>query len=1164
MSLASVKLEDRYELDSGRVLLSGSQALLRVMLDQRNRDLGAGLNTAGFVSGYRGSPLGGFDHQLWRSDEQLKRAHVHFQSGVNEDLAATAVWGTQQAPLMPGCRYDGIFSMWYGKGPGVDRSGDPFKHGNLMGAATHGGVLLAAGDDHQGKSSTLAFQSEQALSANSIPVLYPANIQEYLDFGAHGFALSRYSGCWIGFKCVNETIESTSSVEVAPDRVSIVRPKGFLMSEGGLNARIGLDITGDDIRMNRFKLPAARAYAYANNLDGITLGASRGTLGIVTSGKTWADVNEALSRLGIDDHQARNLGLSVYKVGMIWPLEPNRLREFARGFDELLFIEEKKSFVEAQAASILYNLPAGERPRLIGKTDENDRVLLPSDVALEPLDIALLIGTRLKSLGVNDENLNAAAVRLKNQQDVAAAMTPASLNRTPYFCSGCPHNNSTKVPEESIAMAGIGCHTMAIFMDRNTMPPTHMGGEGLNWTGISPFSDIPHVFQNLGDGTYFHSGLMAIRGAVNAGVNITYKILYNDAVAMTGGQPVEGQLTVGDICRQVAAEGVKRVVIVSADPEKYDSSSKIPGDVKVWHRDRLMEVQRTLREEQGVTALIYDQTCAAELRRRRKRNTAPEPDRRVIINERVCEGCGDCSVEANCVSIQPLETTLGRKRQIDQSSCNKDFSCTRGFCPSFVSVVGGTLRVASRSDSTESLPVDDIALPEPVPHVLESDYSVMITGIGGTGVVTVGAVLAMAGHLENKACTTFDMTGLAQKGGAVLSHLRFAPTQSQLNTSPVSTAGCDLVLGCDAVVAAGQAVTKTIDREKTVAVINSHLAPTAMFQLNKDITFDQNEVLGGLASALSNDKLMTVNATAAAQRLLGNTIGANMFLVGFALQKGLLPVSLAAVEKAIELNGVAVEFNKTALSLGRCEAFEPGSVVTEPATIDAGAEPEPTDREVYLSGLLTAYQGKSLARRFMKRIEQVRAVESRRMPGVDSLTRAVAENYYKLLAYKDEYEVARLYADGEFKRKLSEMFSGNYSLKFHMAPPLLARPDPITGRARKIELGGWIVPLFGLIRHLRFLRGTRLDPFGYTAERRMERQLITNYETVIDELTEGLSVENQEWAVAIASLPQKIRGFGIVKQRNVESANTEQTELFGHFRSTLSGAGTGNNTQAKG
>jgi indolepyruvate ferredoxin oxidoreductase len=1157
MMLKDTKLENRFDVDDGRVLLSGSQALLRIMLEQRARDVADGLNTAGFISGYRGSPLGGFDHQLWRNQARMERAHILFQPGVNEDLAATAVWGTQQAPLLPDCRYDGIFSMWYGKGPGVDRSGDPFKHGNLQGASACGGVLLAVGDDHQGKSSTVAFQSEQALSANSIPVLYPANIQEYLDFGAHGFALSRYSGCWVGFKCVNETAESTSSVEVSPRRIEIVRPKGFEMPPGGLNSRLQFDVAGDDIRMTRFKLPAARAYAYANSLDRTTIGGRGGKLGIVTSGKSWADIDDALARLHIDSAKARTLGLAVYKVGMVWPLEPNGLLEFARGFEELLFIEEKRPFLETQAAAILYNLPANERPRLTGKTDDEGRELLPSDIPLESLEIAVLIADRLATLGVRDENIMALCETLKRQAAAIAGHAPPALIRTPYFCSGCPHNTSTKVPDDSVALAGIGCHTMSIFMDRNTLPPTHMGGEGLNWTGISPFSGIPHVFQNLGDGTYFHSGLMAIRGAVNAGVNITYKILFNDAVAMTGGQPVEGQLSVADVCRQVLAEGITRVVVVSSDPDSQILKEELPSEIQVVHRDQLERVQRVLREEKGVTILIYDQTCAAELRRRRKRKTAPEPDRRVIINDRVCEGCGDCSSEANCVSILPLDTALGRKRQIDQSSCNKDFSCLKGFCPSFVTVIGGKLQ-SSRLDApnaisvgmadAESSEVRQIALPEPTKPALSTEYNVMIAGIGGTGVVTVGAILAMAGHLEGRSCTTFDMTGLAQKGGAVHSHLRFAVSQDELKTAAIGIGGCDLVIGCDAVVAASAAVTKTFSKGRTHAVINRHVVPTARFQLDKEMVFDGPALLSGLATVLDQEKLMTVDATAAAQQRLGNTIGANMFLVGYALQKGLLPVSVTAVERAIELNGVSVELNIAALTLGRREALRPRNVTLDSDRPDADDAPTQAEREQYLSDFLMAYQGANLVRKFQTLVDKMRAAEKRLFPNADNVTRAVAESLFKLLAYKDEYEVARLYSDGEFRRTLDKTFVGHYKLRFHLAPPLLARRDPVTGRPRKMEFGSWLLPLFRLLRHLKFLRGTALDPFGHSADRRMERRLIEEYESLIDVLASGLNEKNYAQAVELANLPRLIRGFGIVKARSVEQTRQKRQELLGKFR----------------
>lgn len=1144
MSQAEVTLEDKYQLADGKVFLSGTQALVRLPLVQKQLDTAAGLNTAGYISGYRGSPLGGYDGQLAKAAKHLKEHDVQFQPGVNEDLAATAIWGTQQAPSLPGCRYDGVFSIWYGKGPGVDRSGDVFKHGNRLGSAQYGGVLLAFGDDHPGKSSTVAHQSEQAIAANGIPVLYPATVQDYLDLGIHGFALSRFSGLWVGLKCVNETVECTATVEVGLARHAIELPQKDEPSEG-LNAKIAFDPPGDDVRLARYKLPAAHAYCRANRLDRTTLGGPDAKLGIVTAGKSWLDVNSALELLNIDESAAKQLGIGVYKVAMISPLEPTGLREFAEGLEEVLFVEEKQAFMEPQAAHVLFNLPPMQRPRIVGKTDENGATLLPSHGQLEPIRLARLIGARIQRSNISSPDLEKRLAWIDAALKDADHRQPSNLPRTPYFCSGCPHNTSTKVPEGSLAMSGIGCHTMAAMMDRNTLPPTQMGGEGLNWTGIAPFSDLKHVFQNLGDGTYFHSGLLAVRASVVAGVNVTYKVLYNDAVAMTGGQQVEGNLTVAEIANQLRAERVGRIAVVNDGTQDTAYAQALPPDVTVFHRDQLDHLQREFREIPGVTAIIYDQTCAAEKRRRRKRGAYPDPQKRIYINPLVCEGCGDCSVKANCVSILPKETEFGRKRQIDQSSCNKDYSCANGFCPSFVTVVGGQLRKPGEA----KLDLHAIDLPTPQPASAPSN--ILITGIGGTGVVTVGAVLGMAAHLENKSASVFDMTGLAQKGGAVLSHLRISGADAITSTPKIGANSADLILGCDLVVAAGQEMLTTIKPGTTQAVLNRHLVPTAAFQSQPNLVLSADQQVKVIEAVTQPEFTVAVNAHQLARDLLGNTIGANMILVGYALQRGLLPLSAEAVERAIELNGVALEFNKKALLIGRITAVDPARL-SEGASdaLRPSAEAIETSVEgirAVRSKFLTQYQNALLADRYEKLVSEVTRRESEIYPASRTLSEAVARNYFKLLAYKDEYEVARLHSDGSLEQMLNQTFEGDFEIQFSLAPPLLAKPDKHTGEPKKRTFGPWVLKLFKLLARLKVLRGSVLDPFGYTAERKMERRLITDYEMLLARILPVLTKDNHKTAVQLASLPERIRGYGPVKERAVKAAATRQQELEAEF-----------------
>jgi indolepyruvate ferredoxin oxidoreductase len=1145
--LRAVSLDDKYSLPAGRVLISGSQALVRLALLQRQRDLAAGLNTAGFISGYRGSPLGGYDMELWSASRWLQESHIVFRPGVNEDLAATAIGGTQQVGLLPGAKYDGVFAIWYGKGPGVDRSGDALKHGNRQGASKHGGVVVAMGDDHPGKSSTVAHQSEQALAANHLPVLFPSSVSELLDFGLTGFALSRFSGLWVGLKCVNETVEATGTVDIDPGHLVFTTPE-VTIPPGGLNTnpRPMGQREADEALVVRYRIPAAQAFARANRLDRVMLDGPRRRLGIVTSGKAYTDVRQSLAALGIDEARARDLGLRLYKVGMIWPLEHEGLREFARGHEELLFVEEKAAFVEGQAARILYNLPPSERPRIVGKEDEAGATLLPSDYQLQFTDVASVIAARLVSLGAADEALRNRLALLSGRLERARATTPGPASRAPYFCSGCPHNISTVVPDGSVALAGIGCHTMAGYMNRRTMMPTQMGGEGLNWTGMAPFTEMKHVFQNLGDGTYFHSGLMAVRAAVASGANITYKLLYNDAVAMTGGQPVEGHLSVPEIARQFLAERIRRVAIVSDDPDKYRApEAGIPAAVTIHHRNELDALQREFRDVPGVSAIIYEQTCAAEKRRRRKRGEFPDPPKRVFINEDVCEGCGDCSVASNCVSVLPKETEFGRKREIDQSNCNKDYSCLQGLCPSFVTVHGGQLR------KPKAAVLDDAlfrALPPPGPARFDGSWNVLVAGIGGTGVVTIGSVLAMAAHLEDRYASVIDMTGLAQKNGSVWSHLRIAGTPEDAQGARVGMAEADLLLGCDLVVSAEKDSVLTLDPGRTRAVINAYVQPTAAFQSNPDLRIDVEAELRPLRQGLREERLHLVDATTTALKLLGNTIGANFFLVGYAWQKGALPIGLAALERAIELNGQAVEFNKRAIALGRLAAHAPAVLARELAALQpVPSIPLAQSLDALLerrTNFLTAYQDAAYATRYRSLVERVRAAERERCPGQDGLATAVARYYFKLLAYKDEYEVARLHSSDEFRRRIEATFEGNYTLHFHLAPPLLTRLDPRTGKVGKREYGPWMMGVFRLLAKLKGLRGTALDVFGYSADRRLERQLIAVYEASIEDLLKKLSVDNHGVAVEIASLPEQIRGYGRVKEEHLAKVRARETELL--------------------
>lgn len=1172
-----VSLDDKYVVQSGRVFMTGYQALVRLLMIQRERDQAAGLNTAGFVSGYRGSPLGGLDQTLWKAKRHLKSHEIVFQPGVNEDLAATAVWGTQQVNLYPGARFDGVYAMWYGKGPGVDRCGDVFRHANAAGTSPHGGVLVIAGDDHAAKSSTLPHQTDHFFKSMMMPVLAPAGVQEYLDYGVHGWALSRYSGCWVAFKALADTVETSASVDIDPQRVKVTIPTDFALPPDGLNIRWPDPPLVQEKRLLHFKLYAALAYCRANQLNRIVIDSPQPRLGIITSGKAYLDVRQALDDLGLDERLAAEIGIRLYKVGMVWPLEAEGVRHFAEGLDEILVVEEKRQLLEYQLKEELYNWREDVRPRVVGKFDEkgewslvdapHGRVshgdwLLPAAGELTPAMIARAIASRIARFHTSDRMK--ARLAFLEAKEQALARKVFAIDRVPTFCPGCPHNTSTKVPEGSRAVGGIGCHYMVTWMHgRNTTTFTHMGGEGVTWVGQAPFTSTKHVFANLGDGTYFHSGLLAVRQSVaahhrarqagEATPGITYKILYNDAVAMTGGQPIDGVLTVPMIVAQLKAEGVHNLVVVTDGTERAYGPADL-AHVPVRHRDEMDTIQREFRELPGVSAIIYDQTCAAEKRRRRKRGTFPDPQRRAFINETVCEGCGDCGVQSNCMAILPVETEFGRKRAIDQSACNKDYSCLNGFCPSFVTIEGGTLRkgraLAGKLDEA-------FLVPSPQIPSTAQPFGILITGVGGTGVVTIGALIGMAAHIDGKGVTVLDMTGLAQKGGSVYSHVRIADRPEDLHAVRVAAGEANALIGGDLIVSASDEALAKMALGTTRAVVSCAQSPTSEFAHNPDWKFPLDKMQAAITDAVGPGAVDFLDVQKLATALMGDGIASNLFLLGYAWQKGLVPVSEAALLRAIEMNGVAVEMNKAALTWGRRAAHDRAAVerAAAPAPV-IPLKPSQTLDELIDArvAFLTAYQDANWAERYRKQVEAVRQAES--ALGSTRLTEAVARNLAKLMAYKDEYEVARLYTDPAFLERVGASFDGDYRIKLHLAPPLWAKPDPVTGRIRKIEYGDWVLTAFKFLAKLKVLRGGRFDVFGYTRERRMERALIAEYEGDISRLCERLSAERLELALQIAQLPEKIRGFGYVKDRNHADTAREREALWLRWRQAEQGGKT--------
>ena len=1143
-AIKKVSLDDKYALDTARAYMTGIEALVRLPMLQHQRDQRRGLNTAAFISGYRGSPLGTVDQAMWKARPWLEKHNVHFQPGVNEDLAATAVWGSQQTNLFAGAKYDGVFGMWYGKGPGVDRSMDVIKHANAFGTSQYGGVLAVAGDDHACKSSTLPHQSEHMFIGASVPVLSPANVQEVLDLGIYGWELSRYSGCWVSMKAITENMDSAISADIDPHRINIIIPEDFELPEGGVHGRWPDKPLEQELRLNKYKIYAAREFARVNGLNKIVIDSPRPRFGIVTSGKAYLDVMQALEDMGISATVAADIGLRVYKVGMPWPLEPRTTHDFAEGLEEILVVEEKRSIIEDQLTGQLYNYPVAARPRVFGEFDEQGRDLLPNTGELTPAMVALAIGSRIKRF-YQSQTMEQRLSWIE-QKEHSLALPRETIERTPHFCSGCPHNTSTKVPEGSHALGGIGCHYMATWMpDRETHTFTQMGGEGATWIGQAPFTSTQHVFQNLGDGTYFHSGIMAIRAAVSSGVNITYKILYNDAVAMTGGQPIDGTLKVEDLIYQLRGEGVRRIALVSDEPGRWRGRfSSIPG-YSLHHRDEMDALQKELREYQGTSVLVYQQTCAAEKRRRRKKGLLEDPAKRLFINDAVCEGCGDCSVKSNCLSVLPKETDLGRKRQIDQSACNKDYSCANGFCPSFVTVLGGQLRKPTAGVGA----VDDLfgPLPQPALPSLERPWNTVVTGVGGTGVLTITALIAMAAHIEGKGCATMNQTGLAQKFGAVVSHVRVARLQDEIKAVRIPAGEADLLLGADLVVTTTYEAMGKVARDRTNAVVNNAEVPTAAFILDPDARFPTAAMQETISDEVGPDGCHFIDATKIATALLGDSIASNLFLLGFAWQRGLVPVSAAALEEAIELNGVAIEFNKQAFLWGRRYADQPQQVLQLLTQEDNKAAPLNLDQLIDdRAQRLAEYQNNAYAQSYRDTLAKVREADPQAQ-APHSITLATAKNLYKLMAYKDEYEVARLYSDGDFQRQLREQFEGDFELRFNLAPPLFSKRDPNTGHLLKQEFGPWMLQAFGILAKLKFLRGSAMDIFGRTAERRQERADIEDYRQLLEALLPQLNADNYAAALQLVELPGKLRGFGHVKDRNRELLVSQRARLMAEF-----------------
>ncbi|SLN47944.1 indolepyruvate ferredoxin oxidoreductase [Roseovarius albus] len=1128
MTRQQVSLDDRFDLDKSQILLNGTQALVRLVLMQAQRDRAAGLKTAGYVSGYRGSPLGAVDLQMHRAEAKLAEAQIKFQEGLNEDLAATALWGTQQAELRGEGKYDGVFGLWYGKGPGVDRSGDVMRHANMAGTSKYGGVLMAMGDDHTGESSTVCHQSDWAMVDAYMPVLSPAGVQEILDYGLYGYALSRYAGVWAGLKLMKDTVEVTSVVDGRPDRMQFVDPE-FDMPDGGLNIRLQDHWIQQEARIIDHKRFAAEAFAHANKIDKRVWGKRGAKIGFVAAGKNWLDLVHALSLLDIDASEAERLGITTYKIGQTFPMDMHGFHNWAEGLDLIVVIEEKRKLIEVQIKEAIFDDRRGRRVYgwyKGGAGGLHQEELFPTRMALNPVMIAEKIGGILQEEGRNTDRMQAGMARIvearqaDNAEDIAA--------RLPYFCAGCPHNTSTKLPEGSRAYAGIGCHIMAMWMDRETTGYTHMGGEGANWIGEAPFSTRAHIFQNMGDGTYNHSGIQSIRAALATDVNVTFKILYNDAVAMTGGQANEGGLDAPRIVAELRAMGVREIAVVYDDKEEVDLK-QFPAGVEAHERAALMQVQERFAELEGVSAIVYIQTCAAEKRRRRKRGAFPDPDQRVFINTDICEGCGDCGVQSNCVAIVPVETEFGRKRAVDQSACNKDFSCLKGFCPSFVTLKGAK----PRKHGGKAVEIPE--LPTPTLPVIKGTHNIVITGVGGTGVVTLGAILAQAAEIDGKGAGVMEMAGLAQKGGAVHIHCRLANKPEDISAIRVAVGEADALIGGDLVVSAGAQALRLTQTGKSGAVVNSHETMTGDFTRNTEFRLPTERLELSLTARLK-DRAHLFDATVLATQIMGDAIYSNMIVMGAAWQAGLIPLSAGAIRDAIELNGTAVERNLRAFEIGRWAVCDPEAVMAQ-AHVDVVELPKTLeDKITYRASHLVDYQGRRLAKRYRKLVDGVTNAE---------VKEAVALGYHKLLSYKDEYEVARLLLRS--REQAAESFEGEFEMSYHLAPPIFGGKGP-DGRPLKRKFGNWLTGPLKVLTKMTGLRGTPFDPFGYSAERKMERALIRQYEADMRAVLAKVSDDNREAVVALARLPLSIRGFGPVKMENETKAAKRREELLAAIR----------------
>ena len=1134
-----IKLDDKYKLENGIRFLTGSQALVRLPLVQIRKDKRKKLKTACYISGYRGSPLGGYDQQILKNFDYLKANNIHFQPGINEELAATSLWGTQQSNLRGEGKFDGVFGIWYGKGPGVDRAGDALKHVNLAGTSKNGGVLALMGDDHICESSTTSHQSEFAMVDAMIPFFNPSGVQEILDYGLYGIHLSRQCGCWIGIKCVHDNVSSGATVDLNENRFSIKNVADEILPEDGLNIRLNDTPQAKEHRLHYYKIKVVKEFCKINKLNKFIYNFPNSKIGIISTGKSYLDTKEALEKIGIDENLAKQIGIKFLKIAMPWPLENSIIEEFSKGLEKIIVVEEKRSLIETQIKEILFN--ANKNTKIVGKLDEQNNDLFLSSGSLDPGEIAIKLYQHIKQFHSSDKIQK--KVHIINSL-VKKNNNLLNIKRTPYFCSGCPHNTSTKIPENSRAITGISCAYLVQNMERNNEGFTQMGAEGASWVGESVFSNTEHVFQNMGDGTYIHSGILSIRHAVAAKTKMTFKILYNDAVALTGGQALDGLPTVAQMSRQLESEGVKEIAIITDQPSKYQSNEKFSINSKVYHRKEIINVQIKLSQINETTAIIYDQTCAAEKRRRIKKSLLPEPNKKIFINEKVCEGCGDCGIQSNCISIVPVETEYGRKRQIDQSNCNKDYSCVDGFCPSFVSIVGDVKLKKNIDNSLMDRINSNIS--EPILPEIKQSYGIMIAGIGGTGVVTIGAILATAAQIDGKGSGVLDMTGLAQKGGAVKSFLKIFNDPKEINSIRLSYGDTNLLMGFDLLVANEDEVLKTLDKQKTKSIINSDEIMTGEFTRDKNFFLPFDKMKENLINILGKNNIDFIPSNTIANKILGDSILSNMFIVGNAYQSGLIPVKANAIEQAIKLNGVSIEENINAFRLGRYSKNNKQEILNliyEKEKIINDFDEKFIDRYNFL----IEYQNKKYADKYKELVDYVKKYEENINVDVKNFSNAVAINYFKLMSYKDEYEVARLYSNNEFINKINETFEGNFKINFHLAPPIFYKKDKVTGNPLKMTFGSWTMNLFKFISKFKFLRGTYFDLFGYFEERKIERFLINKYKNLIQEICPKLTIDNYSLAVEIASIPDQIRGFGYIKKKNIEIAKNCENKLMSMF-----------------